>query len=430
MATDFIGYFCEQNKNLFKTNNYFNQQVLLTLFQQMMKEAQEELDDDLKQMVQESLEKRTLYATILVTFANIGQVLSNVFLLGKVMPLCQEGLRSQSWQAQHASLVLIGVLVEDTKKSFLKELKSFMDLILPYLQSPNPRVVYSCLTCLGLLIQEFSPEVQLKYGAQILQQLITITRQDNPKLISLNIRAISCLINFARELVKEDDEEQTQELIRPFNNDLLQSVSLLFNLGVQIGNSKVLCEVLDFTSVYATLIQKEFLVHYQGFMTNIKTLLGNIPAQNVSQEQLVLKEKLLDTASYLLISNKDNQELISKDISDLISHIAGLVQVVSDENSLLKPSLNFFGTISLLSKEQFRPYLNDILTLCSKCLEQKVDIHIEDQETNTDKGDKFQKVSVDLKIFGGKKVISINHSALEIQQSTMSCLQKVLKQFH
>ena len=124
-------------------------------------------------------------------------------------------------------------------------------------------------------------------------------------------------------------------------------------------------------------------------MTNIKTLLSNISTQNVTQEQLVLKEKLLDTASYLLISNKDNQELISKDINDLISHIAGLVQVVSDENSLLKPSLNFFGTISLLSKEQFRPYLNDILNLCSKCLDQKVDIHIEDQETNTDKGDKF-----------------------------------------
>ena len=81
--------------------------------------------------------------------------------------------------------------------------------------------------------------------------------------------------------------------------------------------------------------------------------------------------------------------MISQDISELISHIGGLVQVISDENTLLKASLNFFGTISMLSKDQFRPYISDILSLCSKCLDQKVDIHIEDQETNTDKGDKF-----------------------------------------
>lgn len=43
--------------------------------------------------------------------------------------------------------------------------------------------------------------------------------------------------------------------------------------------------------------------------------------------------------------------------------------MISDENSLLKASLNFFGTISMLSKEQFKPFLVDVLTLCSKCLD-------------------------------------------------------------
>lgn len=85
---------------------------------------------------------------------------------------------------------------------------------------------------------------------------------------------------------------------------------MLFTMGVQSGNSKVLCQVLDFSSVYATLVQEDFRVHYPGFMGNIKSLLGNIPSQNPSVEQLALKEKLLDTASYLLLSNKDNVELI------------------------------------------------------------------------------------------------------------------------
>jgi hypothetical protein len=79
--------------------------------------------------------------------------------------------------------------------------------------------------------------------------------------------------------------------------------------------------------------------------------LGSLPSSNLSVDQLVIKEKLLDSASYLLLANKDSPEMINQDVSDFITHIAGLVQVVSDENSLLKPALNFFGTISLLSKD-------------------------------------------------------------------------------
>jgi hypothetical protein len=55
-----------------------------------------------------------------------------------------------------------------------------MDLILPYLKSVHPRIIYSTLTCLGLLLEEFSPDIQTKYGPKILENLIQITRQDNP----------------------------------------------------------------------------------------------------------------------------------------------------------------------------------------------------------------------------------------------------------
>lgn len=126
----------------------------------MMKESEEDLEDDLKKMIEESTQKKSLYGTLLVTMSNLGETLSNAHLLQKVMPMIMEGLKSSSWQAQHISLVTIGLLVDGTRKTILKDLDALLNLVLPFLQSSNPRVVYSSLTCLGLLIEEFSPEIQ------------------------------------------------------------------------------------------------------------------------------------------------------------------------------------------------------------------------------------------------------------------------------
>lgn len=125
-----------------------------------MKESEEDLEDDLKKMIEESTQKKSLYGTLLVTMSNLGETLSNAHLLQKVMPMIMEGLKSSSWQAQHISLVIIGLLVDGTRKTILKDLDALLNLVLPFLQSSNPRVVYSSLTCLGLLIEEFSPEIQ------------------------------------------------------------------------------------------------------------------------------------------------------------------------------------------------------------------------------------------------------------------------------
>ena len=39
-----------------------------------------------------------------------------------------------------------------------------MNMILPYLTSNNSKVRYSCLTCLGLMCEEYTPEIQKNFG--------------------------------------------------------------------------------------------------------------------------------------------------------------------------------------------------------------------------------------------------------------------------
>ena len=47
----------------------------------MMKESEEDLEDDLKKMIEESTEKKSLYGTLLVTMSNLCETLSNAHLL-------------------------------------------------------------------------------------------------------------------------------------------------------------------------------------------------------------------------------------------------------------------------------------------------------------------------------------------------------------
>lgn len=59
-----------------------------------------------------------------------------------------------------------------------------------------------------------------------------------------------------------------------------------------------------------------------------------------------------------------------------------------------------------------------------------MDIHFEDKETFTEKNQKYKTIDLDLKIFGGKKVLSLNHSLLEIKIASCKCLKQMMKKFY
>lgn len=75
------------------------------------------------------------------------------------------------------------------------------------------------------------------------------------------------------ELLNED-EEFSKSIIGPYTQQILSSIVGLFNVGIKLGNSKLLLEVLDFISVFSSLVQSEFWNYYWDFMDNLKSLLG------------------------------------------------------------------------------------------------------------------------------------------------------------
>lgn len=85
--------------------------------------------------------------------------------------------------------------------------------------------------------------------------------------INLNTRAVSCSINFMRELLKEEGgEEMANEIIEPFFNNITTTIFYLFNKGVEIQNLELLSEVLSFISLFSNLMKEKFSDHYSQYM--------------------------------------------------------------------------------------------------------------------------------------------------------------------
>mgnify|MGYP000280076423 CR=1 FL=1 len=66
-------------------------------------------------------------------------------------------------------------------------------LMLPLLQSDNPRIIYDILITMGYMATEFAPEIQNNFGTMILE---FISKAMNHPMLKVQYKAILCIVNF------------------------------------------------------------------------------------------------------------------------------------------------------------------------------------------------------------------------------------------
>lgn len=434
-ALNFLSSYAKYNGLALRKSENFNNKTLVSLFQCLMKSSTEDLEDEAdgnaQDFVQGSLSQKSISGAIIMTLSIFSQNLSCKYFFSKMMPFCKEALGTTDWRAQHSALVIIGVLAQGTKKHYLADLEGLMVLILPFLKADHPKALFSCLTCIGLLCDEYCPELQQRFGNQILPALIELMNRKDQGMMKLNLRAVSCLINFTRECLKNEDEDNTDvnKIFSNYFDSLNQSIINLFKYSVDNNDFIMLSEVLSLLSILSNLMKEKFAVHYSLFMNNIKELISNLNNKELNIKQKNLRCQLIDTAGFLISANSKNMEQIKNDIEQLTSYLQNLLSSLDDENSQLKSILNFFSTIAVHLGEFFLPMFESVFNLAMNLAKKEVKVHFEDTETFVDKGENFQSLPLDLKIFGGKKVLSINHNILELKLTGFTCLYKLTKIF-
>ncbi|KAK3067030.1 hypothetical protein LTS18_001343, partial [Coniosporium uncinatum] len=108
-------------------------------------------------------------------------------------------MTSSAWRDRHAALMAISAISEGCRELMVGELTQVLDLVLPALRDPHPRVRWAGCNAVGQMSTDFAGTMQEKYHQQILPNIIPVLESAEPRV---QAHAAAALVNFCEEAEK------------------------------------------------------------------------------------------------------------------------------------------------------------------------------------------------------------------------------------
>ncbi|KAJ3335318.1 Importin-5, partial [Kappamyces sp. JEL0680] len=309
-----------------------------------------------------------------------------IYLGGKiVLPiafgLIPTMLSSPDWNRRHAALRSISAIGEGCHKIMEAELGKVVQVILPHMRDPHPRVRHAACNAIGQMCTDFSPKIQEGYHAEILSHMIPI--MDDLQNIRVANYASAALVNFS--------ENASKELLSPYIETIIEKLLALMNTGklfVQEQAITTLATVADSAGL-------EFVKFYPRIMAVLLQIL-QFPNE---KEYRGLKGKTLECSSLVILAV--GKDTFAPDAAGFINILQTMQAAVSDpddpQSSYL---LSAWARICKVLGVDFAPYLNVVLPPLLKTVDEDIG-----DEYNEDEGWEVMAV--------GEKNLAIKTSILE-----------------
>lgn len=422
-----------------KETSYVHEIVFQNLFDVIVNEKLSDLEEDNDEINNDrnkKLSKQNISDVILECIDQINLSLGVKFTLDKFIGKIMVGLNSNDWRSQSAALDVLGILIEKANSCYSNDFENIGHLVIPHLKNNNLIVLYSALTCVGFLADEFTPKLQSLFGVSVLESVITIFQNCTNETIV--IRAVSCLINFYREFLESEESDKYNDMgidfedilktLSPYNVKLLECLSFLFEKSVRSNSTILLEEILSLISIISNLLKSEFRPFYNIFTEGIKKMLTVLNNQNsVEHKALKLKSLLIDTYGFLIISISDMEETFINDIKIIINFCDNELVTNNTDSPVIKSIVSLYITMIQKLKNKYPEIVQKGIELAIKYSPITVDIRLTDSTDENENNVKYQSMEVDLKLLGGKKLITIDHSAIELKVVSFECLYCCIK---
>ena len=165
--------------------------------------------------------------------------------------------------------MLMGLIAESCKDSMMKNMEEAMRIACMGVMDAEARVRYAGLSCLALLLTELSPKAQKKYHTQLMPVLIKMMNEET--MMKMQCHAVSTVINFAKGLLNEDNEEDDEntngdKIMQVYSENLFETLVKLLKKALDENYEPMQEEVMSLLSVVASLIEKEFSKYYNVLM--------------------------------------------------------------------------------------------------------------------------------------------------------------------
>ncbi|MDI1484996.1 MAG: importin subunit beta-3 [Ramalina farinacea] len=305
---------------------------------------------------------------------------------------------SQQWRDRHAALMAISAISEGCREIMEAELDKVLELVVPALRDPHPRVRWAGCNALGQMSTDFAGTMQKKYHQVVLPNIIPVLDSAEPRIQS---HAAAALVNFC--------EEAEKEILEPYLDELLTKLLRV------LGSPKryVQEQALSTIATIADSAETAFGKYYDTLMP----MLFNVLREESSKDQRLLRAKAMECAT--LIALAVGKERMGGDAESLVQ-ILGIIQqnITDDDDPQSQYLLHCWGRMCRVLGDGFVPYLSGVMPPLMKLASAKADLQLLDDDEQTAKisqEDGWEMVPLKGKVIGIKtSVLEDKHMAIEL----------------
>ncbi|KAJ3340538.1 hypothetical protein HDU93_006831 [Gonapodya sp. JEL0774] len=270
-------------------------------------------------------------------------------------------LSDAKWQKRYAGLMAVSSIGDGSKKVMMLEMHNILRLLLPHLRDPHPRVRYAACQSIGQMCSDFAPDLQSKYHAVILPQLIPV--MDDAANPRVQAHAAAALVNFA--------EEATEDDVAPYLDDVVLRL-----MGLLRSPHKYVQEqALTTLATVADSADKQFTKFYGQIMPLLLTALR----QGVGKEYRLFRGKAMECASLIALA-------VGKEIFH--AHAAEFCQLLLDTQTSITDSddpqthylITTWARVCCVMGDDFVPYLTTVMPPLLKSASLKPDFTVLDAD--------------------------------------------------
>jgi hypothetical protein len=269
-------------------------------------------------------------------------------------------MTSMAWRDRHAALMAISAISEGCRDLMIGELSQVLDLVVPALRDPHPRVRWAGCNALGQMSTDFAPKMQTDYYDRVLKAIVPVLGSPEGRVKS---HAAAALVNFC--------EEAEKSVLEPYLDELL---SHLFQL-LQSDKRYVQEQALSTIATIADAAEAAFGKYYETLMP----LLVNVLQNQSEKEYRLLRAKAMECAT--LIALAVGKERLGQDAITLVNLLANIQTNITDaDDPQAQYLMHCWGRMCRVLGSAFLPFLSNVIPPLLELAVAKADIQLLDDD--------------------------------------------------
>ncbi|KAI9724972.1 MAG: hypothetical protein M1812_000248 [Candelaria pacifica] len=328
-------------------------------------------------------------------------------------------MTSSAWRDRHAALMAISAISEGCRELMVGELDKVLDLVVPALRDPHPRVRWAGCNALGQMSTDFAGTMQEKYHQIVLSNIIPVLESTESRVQS---HAAAALVNFC--------EEAEKGILEPYLDQLLGHLLALLRSPERYVQEQALSTIATiadsaeaaFGRYYDTLMPMLFTVLRDA--VNSPAVAGKLGTANVddsppddSKDLRLLRAKAMECAT--LIALAVGKERMGRDALELVQLLGSIQQnIVDADDPQAQYLMHCWGRMCRVLGQDFLPYLSAVMPPLMELASAKADIQLlddDEQVAQVEQEEGWELVPLKGKFIGIKTAtLDDKHMAIEL----------------